>query len=599
VSARTLRILGVHGLGNHTDLTWHASWRAAVQVALIGIPDVTPEMTFVDYDDIFRKTEISFAQSVDALWRLGRSGLISPFRLNRGAISIVSDRVRWTAGYVVAWVSDGAFKAETRARLLRAIADHEPDVILAHSLGSLITYDALAHRDATGGGLPALLGAAHLVTLGSQLGNPFVKRNLTNGRIRPLPVGFWHHLYNRHDDVFTAPIRLPQAPNFRQTDTPFDAAGIADHQAVLYLANPAAIRDVWQPLAAAATGRPALLTVEAAPRPREAARKAAERRPRQKALLVGINDYPGPAQRLEGCINDVFTMSAVLQQGGTPPEAIRTCLDARATTLGILDRLEWLLDDPRPADEYIFYYSGHGARVPEYGENFEPDHHVEALVPWDFDWSPERFISDDQICELYSQLPYDCRLIMIFDCGHSGGIHRDGGAKSRGITPPDDIRHRELKWDVETEMWAPRDFEPINGSFSRKPTVNAAFFGRDGATHRLGRASMLRGLSAEKYEKLKKAGSDMANGPYLPLIIEACREDQLCCEYRHGATSHGAFTYSLATILRRETLRKRKVSFEKLVKLTADQLNNLQFDQVPNILGPSEILDAEVPWTSA
>ena len=39
----------------------------------------------------------------------------------------------------------------------------------------------------------------------------------------------------------------------------------------------------------------------------------------------------------------------------------------------------------------------------------------------------------------------------------------------------------------------------------------------------------------------------MAPGPYLPLIIEACGEDEFSYEYRHGATSHGAFTFSLAT----------------------------------------------------
>ena len=95
------------------------------------------------------------------------------------------------------------------------------------------------------------------------------------------------------------------------------------------------------------------------------ARAAAARgRKTQKALLIGINDYPDPAQRLEGCINDVFTMSSVLQDCGVPPGAIRTCLDDRATTEGILGRMKWLLDDPKPGDELVFYYSGHGARIP-------------------------------------------------------------------------------------------------------------------------------------------------------------------------------------------------------------------------------------------
>ena len=210
-------------------------------------------------------------------------------------------------------------------------------------------------------------------------------RNLTNGRVQPLHVGFWHHLYNVHDDVFTAPIRLRDAPNFEQTETPFDDDGIADHAAESYFRHRATIENVWRPIGAEAVGARSVRLGADRQRPAPA---SAQGRKTQKALLVGINDYPDPAQRLEGCVNDVFTMSSVLQDCGFPPEAIRTCLDDRATAEGILSRLKWLLDDPRPGDELVFYYSGHGARIPEYGDDFEPDHHVESLVPWDFDWSP-------------------------------------------------------------------------------------------------------------------------------------------------------------------------------------------------------------------
>jgi hypothetical protein len=38
--------------------------------------------------------------------------------------------------------------------------------------------------------------------------------------------------------------------------------------------------------------------------------------PRRRALLVGINEYPDPSDRLEGCVNDVFLMSSLLQESG-------------------------------------------------------------------------------------------------------------------------------------------------------------------------------------------------------------------------------------------------------------------------------------------
>ena len=364
-------------------------------------------------------------------------------------------------------------------------------------------------------------------------------RNLTNGRILPLDVRFWYHLFN----VTTTSSRRRSACGTQRTSA-------RRRRLSTTTASP-----TTPPKATSDTGRPSRTSGDrsgpwrsarrrSVPRPGEACRAAEPRPQDRKALLIGINDYPDPAQRLEGCVNDVFTMSAVLQECGFPPETIRTCLDDRATADGILSRMKWLLDDPKPGDELVFYYSGHGARIPEYGEDFEPDHHVESLVPWDFDWTPEKAISDDQIFGLYSQLPYDWRLMMIFDCCHSGGIHRDGGLRPRGITPPDDIRHRELKWDSKTKMWVSRDFARINDKFTPEKDLAADYFGgRAPPNAWAGQRCCAASLLAICAPQARRRGQ--ARGPYLPLIIEACGEDEFSYEYRHGAASHGAFTYSL------------------------------------------------------
>lgn len=584
MAGKTLKIMGFHGLGDHRTSDWEAEWEAAVRTAFPG-KDITLEFQMVNYDDIFETTKISALESATALWKLAKSGVSEITRRQRGTLTDISDKIKWTAGYVVAWVEDEEFKRKTRQRVLDSIQEYKPDIVLAHSLGSLITYNAFTHHDTTTGDLPGILAKTRYITFGSQIANPFVIRNLTNGRVQQPGVRFWYHLYNVNDDVFTAPIRLFDTKTFSQTDTPFDDEGYGDHSAPSYLGHSATIQNVWRSIAAETTGAKVFApAIVAGPRGGK----------KQKALLVGINDYPNPEQRLEGCINDVFTMSAVLQDCGFAPESIRTCLDGRATADGILSRLKWLLDDPKPGDELIFYYSGHGAQVPEYGENFEPDHYVETLVPWDFDWSPEKFISDDQIYGLYSQLPYDCRLVLIFDCCHSGGIHRAGGARPRGITPPDDIRHRELKWDGKTKMWVQRDFDRINKDFTAKKSLAAEYFGQKGSTERIGRASMLRGLSASQYTRLKKENDMISPGPYLPVIIEACGEGQFSYEYRHGAASHGAFTYVLAKLLREE----KKISFEALIAKTREQLADLQYDQEPKILGPTSILQYDIPWTA-
>jgi hypothetical protein len=594
---RKVKILGVHGLGDHRASTWKEDWQAALlavfpgQQAVAEQEHIQLEFAFLTYDDIFEDVDLSVWETMQAVWKLARSGATTALGRRRGVLSDVSDRVRWTAGYVVAWVEDEQFKKQTRQRVLDALVAEEPDFVLAHSLGSLVTYNAFSHSDASRPAVAAALRRSRYVTLGSQLGNPFVLGNLTAGRLQPLPVKYWHHLFNEEDDVFTAPIKLWDANNFEQVEATFDINGFADHSAVEYLKHVNTIENVWRPAAEQRINARAF----GATRARRESPAALKRlgRLQRRALLVGINDYPREEDRLEGCVNDVFLMSSVLQECGFPPESIRVCLDDRATAQGITERLKWLLDDPRPGDERVFYYSGHGATIPEYGENLEPDRKTETLVPWDFDWSAERAVVDDQIFTLYSQLPYNTRFVMILDCCHSGGMHRQGRAKVRGLNPPDDIRHRELKWDKPQRMWVSRDFKRLNRRFSSREEVNTAFFGTDGASTRIGRASLLRKQTEREYRQLKRRAGSPRVGPYLPLIIEACQEKEFSYEYRDGATSYGAFTYSLC----RELRDRRRISFKRLVDVAAARLADLGYAQQPQILGPQAIVNRRVPWS--
>ena len=100
----------------------------------------------------------------------------------------------------------------------------------------------------------------------------------------------------------------------------------------------------------------------------------------------------------------------------------------------------------------------------------------ECLVPYDFDWTPEHAVTDKQFLNLYSQLPYDSHFVAIFDCCHSGGMTREGGRKARGITPPDDIRHRALRWNAELQMWEDRTLhQPQPFALSEgRTTISAA-----------------------------------------------------------------------------------------------------------------------------
>jgi hypothetical protein len=575
----------------------------AIESALASAaPSVEARIAFLHYDDLFRKYPVTLSGTLEALAKLTVSGLVSPFRpraLERG----VGSSLKWTAGMVVKWVEDAHFRRDTRRRVadrLRSFSAEDsrpPDVVLAHSLGSLVVYDTLT-------AVPGLhLPDTQLVTFGSQIANPFVSGQFFAGRVQPLEtVARWVHLYNPEDSVFTAPIRLAH-PRFQQIVTPFDEPGLADHSAPRYLGHPLTTSQLWSDFE----------VHRAAPRlfrRPSSARAQRPATPRRRALLVGINAYPAPEDCLEGCVNDVYLMSSLLQESGYEPEDIRIVLDERATAAGIRTRLEWLLEGISEEDtqgedpvERVFYYSGHGAQMPGYGAGDRVDRMDETLVPHDFDWSPERALTDDAFHELYAQLPYGLRFLSVFDCCHSGGMTRDGGPRVRGLDPPDDIRHRALRWEQELEMWTERDLRPVNRAFQtwvqRKRKTRM--------TSRLGHAMVLRELETSSFNRRRRQLGHF--GPYMPLLLYACREDQVALEYRHGSISHGAFTYALVKHVRTE--RKRLLTlptarrqgelpnFEQLVRRVRGDLRRLGYEQHPQIAGPVKSRRACVPFLIA
>jgi hypothetical protein len=274
----TLKILLVHGVG-HKEVsgTWDAEWQTAIRTAVGGIdPDVTLTFEKIPYDEQFATAKLDAGVIAEALARLLASGVwhgIGDIFSSRG----FGDDVRWTAGMVAQWAADEELRAGCNAALENMIAQFNPDLICAHSLGSLIAYDTFARK-------PDVVAGKTFITLGSQIGNPFV-RSIFGGRIEPLKqASFWYHLFNEEDDVLTAGIDI-RADNFEQVTTFFDIPGYADHDPTAYLSHPNAIDLVWRSIV---SRRPATLSRSLA------SLKKAAVKPKRRALLVGINGYPNP-----------------------------------------------------------------------------------------------------------------------------------------------------------------------------------------------------------------------------------------------------------------------------------------------------------------
>lgn len=575
----TLKVLCVHGIGHQEfDVGWQSKWKRSIKA---GIAQWNPEMAvktdFVAYDDLFAKTGMTPHGTLQGIGSLLLNGFIygiGDFFHRRRGFGEIPEKIKWYAGMVTQWAEDEELRKKCRERLQDWIDKTQPDVVCAHSLGTLISYDLFVHPPRNAGSFDF-----KLVTFGSQIGNPTV-RGMFGGRITEIGPVFWYNLYNKEDDVFVVSLNVPSEA-YLQVDTLSDLG----HDAIGYLTHSNTVARVWRDIAANRTTRQRLTRrAFAAP----SAAKAVKAPAPPRALLIGINEYPNPADRLEGCVNDVFLMSSVLQECGFEADSIRVVLNERATAEGIRERMEWLLADPRPGDIRFLYYSGHGAQMPGYGPGDTVDRLDECLVPYDFNWSGETAFTDDHFFDLYSQLPYETNFVSIFDCCHSGGLTRHGGAKIRGINPPDDIRHRMLEWDIEKEMWVERKIQSPNRE------LGSEYTGESQAKRRLGRAVSVRSLPNRKYNK---ARDDYEHkGPYLPMIYQACGESEFSYEYRHGVTAYGAFTYSLARILRRLGHQGRGISFEALRNQIAEDLADLGYDQTPCLVGPTALRSRTIPW---
>lgn len=579
-----LRVLCVHGIGHHDqDLTWQGQWAGAIRTGVTSWDQrLSVAADFLMYDKLFEKAKLNLFTYAGATASLAFSAVVHGvgdlFR-DRAPRGDLNARLRWTMGMVAQWAKYSDLRSKSRNMLGSLVKSFDPHVVCAHSMGSLVSYDTFV-RD------PSLIAGRWFVSLGSQIGNPAVRSTL-GGTILPLKTArHWYHLFNRHDDVLTTPLRI-FSDNFTQVDTPFNIEGIADHDAAEYLGHEQARVTLWRDVAASLSApRAAGIRAFSAPSPRRAARD-----PRRRALIVGINEYPDPASRLEGCVNDAFLMSQTLQEAGFPASGIRLLLNDRATAAEITTRLDWLVDGAREGDHLVFAYSGHGAQMAGYNALKEIDHVDECLVPYDFDWTPEHAILDDQFFEFYSQLPYGVSFVSHLDCCHSGGLAR-GGVRVRGLTPPDDIRHRLLAW--RDDEWAPRRLPAAPGQTRSKGRYDELYAGEDGNLYRFGRALALRAPVAN----LDASPPNARRKPFMPTLLEACQENELAQEYRSGSTSYGAFTFLFARELRK-SLGKRpaqRPSFQQLIARVKKALVNEGYTQAPALVIPNALRNQPIPW---
>ena len=134
--------------------------------------------------------------------------------------------------------------------------------------------------------------------------------------------------------------------------------------------------------------------------------------------MVGINTYDDSKKNLTGCLNDVTMMSRLLVNLHGY-QNVRTMTNACATKRNILEGLSELVETTREGDASVFYYSGHGAQIPN-KLGTEADYFDECLVSHDHDWSDP--LRDDDIRDCLKNHRQGANITLIFDCCHSAGL---------------------------------------------------------------------------------------------------------------------------------------------------------------------------------
>jgi hypothetical protein len=223
----------------------------------------------------------------------------------------------------------------------------------------------------------------------------------------------------------------------------------------------------------------------------------------RKALCVGINHFKNyPSATLQGCVNDAADMSKVLQQllGFTAAD-ITVLTDAQATKANIVKSLKDMVDGAK-AGKYsylVFSLSSHGTQVPDLSGD-EPDRADEAFCPHDLaqagnQWDLNHIIVDDELRDLFIQLPASVQLEVYLDTCHSG----------TGLKAIDMLLDRTPRYLPPPSFEA---FEQVDNKRQR------------GLRHGLAEKALSHNI-----------------------LWAACRSDQTSADANIGGGWHGAFTY--------------------------------------------------------
>lgn len=233
------------------------------------------------------------------------------------------------------------------------------------------------------------------------------------------------------------------------------------------------------------------------------------------ALLVGIDDYQGIGNSLNGPVADARLIGRILvERYGFNPANVKYITDREATREHVSEAYLRHLGQAGPEGAAVFYYSGHGMQMEENlaltgALDPEPDQVDEALFMWGAD-GRGGVLLDDELGFLASQLRTD-RVLMIMDACFSG-TGTMGGSTGES---------KEQKWDdVKGNVTLPTTFLTTSAK-AEAPAAGAGDLLREPQRHLLLAASTDEELSWTASGWPKYGGTISVFTYYLAEALEA------------------------------------------------------------------------------
>ena len=260
----------------------------------------------------------------------------------------------------------------------------------------------------------------------------------------------------------------------------------------------------------------------------------------KRALCVGINNFKNfPSAALRGCVNDANDMEKLLKNLlGFQAVDIVKLTDTKATKTNIMKNLKEMVHGAKSGkySHIIFTMSSHGAQVPDLSGD-EPDRVDEAFCPNDLaqngdDWDSNHIIVDDELRDLFIQIPEDVVLEVYLDTCHSG----------TGLKAIDLLFGRQTRYIPPPSLEA---FKRVDGKRQR-------------------------GLNKSLLEK----------GMVQHILWAACRADQTSADANIDGDWHGAFTYYFCKEM---NVSQNKLTRNEILEKVRKDLRAGNYTQIPQL----------------